>query len=74
MTWNDNEKYPRGWEDESVYPSLLHWKADWSGRQARQGQSPSHNERNPQSGPVGYRRRGPVIPTPLPRGIHHWHR
>jgi hypothetical protein len=21
------------------------------------------------SGPVGYRRRGPVIPTPLPRGI-----
>jgi hypothetical protein len=27
----------------------------------------------PPSGPVGYRRRGPVIPTPLPRGIRHWH-
>jgi hypothetical protein len=25
---------------------------------------------NPQSGPVGYRRSGPVVPTPLPRGIH----
>jgi hypothetical protein len=25
--------------------------------------------RPPPSGPVGYRRRGPVIPTPLPRGI-----
>ena len=23
---------------------------------------------NPPSGPVGYRRRGPVFPTPLPRG------
>jgi hypothetical protein len=28
MTWNEDEKYPREWEDESVYPSLLHWKAD----------------------------------------------
>ena len=29
MTWNGDEKYPRGWDNESVYPSLLHWKADW---------------------------------------------
>ena len=40
MKWNEDEKYPRGWENESVssLASLLHWKV---GRQARQGQSRS---------------------------------
>ena len=73
MTWNEDQKYRREWDNGSVYPSLLH-STRQTGRDGKVStpiQSPSHNERTPltRSGPVGYRRRRPLIPTLLPRGM-----
>jgi hypothetical protein len=71
MTWNEDQKYRREWDNGSVYPSLLH-STRQTGRDVKVSspiQSPSHNERTPlaRSGPVGYRRRGPVD---FPRRYH----